>query len=311
MQYNTKYLLLLNMKLRIIVIFFLLFHYNSYECQKDSVNTKRLYFVSGTLVTGTTTSLVLLNEVWYKNYPRSNFHSFNDSKEWLQMDKVGHAMTSYYIGYAINETYRWTGLDRNKSIIYGSLTSLAYLSGLEILDGFSQAWGFSWSDMLANSLGTALFTSQELFWNEQRIKLKFSAHKTPLARYRPNVLGSNTSEQLLKDYNGQTYWLSLNIKDFLKEDTNFPSWINLALGYGANGMIGGHFNDPAFCNGDPNCLSLKRIRQYYLSFDVDLTKIKWERKFLSAFFGTIGYIKLPFPTLEFSKNKTNYYWAYF
>ena len=47
------------------------------------------------------------------------------------------------------------------------------------------------------------------------------------------------------------------------------------------------------------------------TFDLDLTKIKWERKFLSAFFGTIGYIKLPFPTLEFSKNKTNYYWAYF
>ena len=167
------------MKLKIIIISCFLLYYSSYICQKDSVNTKRLYFVSGTLVTGTTSSLVLLNESWYKNYPRSNFHSFNDSKEWLQMDKVGHAMTSYYIGYAINETYKWTGLDKNKSIIYGSLTSLAYLSGLEILDGFSQAWGFSWSDMLANSLGTALFTSQELFWNEQRIKLKFSAHKTP------------------------------------------------------------------------------------------------------------------------------------
>jgi hypothetical protein len=36
------------------------------------------------------------------------------------------------------------------------------------------------------------------------------------AQYRPNVLGSSLAEQILKDYNGQTYWLSVNLHSFYK-----------------------------------------------------------------------------------------------
>src|ERR1700757_2226381 len=40
-------------------------------------------------------SLVALSQVWYKDYPRTSFHFFNDNGEWLQMDKCGHATTAY------------------------------------------------------------------------------------------------------------------------------------------------------------------------------------------------------------------------
>ena len=43
-------------------------------------------------------ALVGFNELWYKNYPKSNFHFVNDNSSWLQMDKFGHAATSYYGG---------------------------------------------------------------------------------------------------------------------------------------------------------------------------------------------------------------------
>ena len=42
-------------------------------------------------------ALVGFNELWYKNYPKSNFHFVNDNSSWLQMDKFGHATTSYYV----------------------------------------------------------------------------------------------------------------------------------------------------------------------------------------------------------------------
>jgi hypothetical protein len=45
----------------------------------------------------------------------------------------------------------------------------------------------------------------------KRITPKFSFHTTQYAQYRPNVLGSSLAEQILKDYNGQTYWLSVNL----------------------------------------------------------------------------------------------------
>jgi hypothetical protein len=46
-------------------------------------------------------------------------------------------------------------------------------------------------------------------------------------------------EQMLKDYNGQTYWLSVNLHSFYK-GSKIPKWLNLAIGYGANGMLTGN-----------------------------------------------------------------------
>jgi hypothetical protein len=55
---------------------------------------------------------------------------------------------------------------------------------------------FFW-DIIANAAGTALYVSQELIWQEQRIT-KFSFHTTKYASFRPSVLGSSFSEQILK-----------------------------------------------------------------------------------------------------------------
>jgi hypothetical protein len=84
---------------------------------------------------------------------------------------------------------------------------ICFLTAVEVLDGFSSEWGASSGDIIANASGTALFVSQELLWKE-RGSPKFSFHTTQYAQYRPNVLGSSLAEQILKDYNGQTYYFS-------------------------------------------------------------------------------------------------------
>lgn len=73
------------------------------------------------------------------------------------------------------------------------------------MDGHSTQWGFSWSDMLANGLGTGLYVFHDLHWKEQRIIPKFSYQTTSFTSQRPEVLGKTTLEQILKDYNGQTF----------------------------------------------------------------------------------------------------------
>lgn len=88
---------------------------------------------------------------------------------------------------------------------------------------------FSWGDMAANPFGSALFLGQELLWQEQRIALKFSLHQTRFAPLRPEILGNGLSQEILKDYNGQTYWLSFNLHSFFKE-SNLPKWLNIAMG---------------------------------------------------------------------------------
>jgi hypothetical protein len=239
--------------------------------------------------------------LWYRKHPRSRFHFFNDNSEWLQMDKAGHATTAYNIGAIQYDLMRWCGVKNDASIAIGSITAIGYMSIVEVLDGFSSKWGFSKGDMLANIFGTALFASQQKMWNQQRISLKFSFHPTIYAQYYPAELGSNLISRMLKDYNGQTYWLSFNIGSFLPAKTDYPYWLNLNLGYGAEGMIGASSN-PETVNG-VKIPSFSRYRQFYFSPDADLFRIPSS----SAIFNTAAYLtrfsKLPAPTVEWSKQK--------
>lgn len=274
-----------------------------------SYNKKRTIGVVAGETILSTGSLVALSQVWYKDYPRTKFHSFNDNGEWLQMDKVGHSTTAYTIGRYGLRLLEWGGVERTKAIWFGGLTGFAYQGVLEIFDGYSSGWGFSTGDIAANAVGSALLIGQEFLWKEQRISLKYNFHKSPFAQYRPNLLGNSWSEQILKDYNGQTYWLSFNIASFLREETRFPKFLNIAFGYGASGMTGGHTN-PIMTNAAGNNITFDRYRQYYLSFDIDLTKIPTHSYFLKSVFETFGFLKIPLPGLEYSKYGLSAGWLY-
>ena len=267
--------------------------FDSFFKPSDSLNKKRLNttIISETII-GTAT-LVGLNQLWYADYPKSDFHFINDNAEWLQMDKAGHVFSAYHLGSFGANALKWSGCDRKSQLLYGATLGLAFLTTVEVFDGYSSEWGASLGDVAANVSGTALFVSQELLWKEQRIVPKFSFHTTPYASARPNVLGSSVSEQILKDYNGQTYWLSANIHSFFKQ-SKLPKWLNVAVGYGAEGMITGN-------EGLANTVFLpesERYRQFYLSFDVDLTKIKTKSNFIKTLFLVFNAIKIPAPAIE-------------
>lgn len=267
----------------------------------DTLHKKRLTLVLGSQGLAYTTMIAVLYQTWYKNYPQSNFHWFDDSDEWLQMDKIGHATTAAYFGKFGYEFYRWAGVERKKAIWIGGSAGFIFLTAVEILDGFSEQWGASAGDLIANTAGTALFIGQQLAWDEQRFVMKWSYHPTDYAQYRPDLLGNGGIESALKDYNGQTYWLSGNVKAFLPSHSKFPRWISVSFGYGAEGMIGATAN-PTKYMGEP-LPEFPRYRKYFLSLDVDLTKIKTKSRTLKFFFNLANFIKIPFPTLEYNKEQ--------
>lgn len=241
-------------------------------------------------------SLVALDRLWYADFPRSSFKTIDDSNEWLQMDKMGHVFSAYQLSRLAAESLNWSGDTKNNQILYGALLSTGFLTSIEIMDGFSEEWGFSWSDIAANSLGTGLFVGQELLWQEQRILMKYSFHQTSFASQRPDKLGDSFIEEVFKDYNGQTYWLSANIHSFFKE-SKMPKWLNFAVGYGAEGMLSGLSEGPI---GLPE---QNRQRQFYISLDVDLSRINTKSHFLRTVFSIINTLKIPFPTLEINPTK--------
>lgn len=246
-----------------------------------------------------TTGLYFL---WYRKHPMNHFHYFNDNSEWLQMDKIGHATTAYNIAAVQYDLMRWSGLQNQPSIAVGAITALGYMSIIEVLDGFSSQWGFSKGDMAANLIGAALFAGQQKFWGGQRVSLKFSYHQTIYPTYHPEELGSNWRERMLKDYNGQTYWLSFNIKSFLPAQSHFPAWLNMNVGYSAEGMTGANSN-PILVNGKP-IPTFKRYRQFFLSPDVDWSRISSGNYLFNAFGYLSKTVKTPLPALELDSLKT-------
>jgi len=251
-----------------------------------------------------------LNYLWYKKFPRSPFHLFNDNNEWLNMDKMGHATTAYNIAAIQGDLLRWGGVKQGVASMAGTLTALGFMTMIEIMDGHSAKWGFSEGDMLANIAGCLLYEGQQLMWGQQRISLKYSYHHTLFAHYAPGELGSNLQERMLKDYNGQTYWLSVNIGSFLPAASSFPKWLNLSAGYGAEGMIGGVKN-PTEINGQP-IPEFKRYRQFYFGLDADLYRIDGLSPLSSTLLKVNRTIKFPAPVLEWNEvDGTKWYWIYF
>lgn len=270
----------------------------------DTLNKPRRNAVVITEASLGTLTLIGLNQLWYADFKRSKFHTINDNSEWLQMDKFGHAFTSYQMGKHGAQLLNWSGVSEKDQLIYGATLGFTFLTAVEVLDGYSSEWGFSWGDILANGAGTGLYVGQELLWKEQRIALKYSFRHTQYAQQRPDKLGETYLEQILKDYNGQTYWLSANLHSFFTE-SKIPKWLNVAVGYGGQGMLGGTKDI------DNQVLtSNQRYRQYYLSFDLNLSAIETNSKLLKAVFSIFNMIKIPMPTLEFNKKRTVFHLFY-
>ena len=244
-----------------------------------------------------------LNKTWYSNYPRSNFHLYNDWKEWEHMDKAGHAWSSYQISNHTSKIWQWAGMEKKKAVLIGGISGMAYLSIIEILDGYSAKWGFSLPDIMANSAGAGIYAAQELGWNEQRVTIKLSYspyHYGTLSTRANELFGSGDAEKVLKDYNGQTYWASVNFKSFFP-DSDLPDWFNIAIGYGAKTMLGGYENTWTAASGITiNRSDIPRYKRFFLSADIDLTRIKTKNKTLKTIFSLANVLKIPAPTLEWN-----------
>ncbi len=274
--------------------------YPSTSAGQISCNRKKVLWLAASESVVYAASMTGLYFLWYENYPFEKFHFFNDIHGWMGMDKIGHHFTSYHLGKAGYELFYSACPDRQKALWYGGLLGFAFLTSVEIFDGFSQGWGASPYDILANTTGALSFIAQQKFWNEQKIVFKFSFLPSPYHTYNPDILGHSFAEQLLKDYNGQTYWLSFNLKSLSGID-KIPSWLNFSLGYSANEMINGYQN-PTEINGKP-IPEFVPYSRYFCSLDVDFYRIPVNSRFLKILFKSIGFIKFPFPTLEYNSRQ--------
>lgn len=280
-----------------------------------SFNGRRFRIAAGTGLLLYSGASYGLWQTWYANYPRSSFQTINDLPEWLQMDKPGHAFTAYQYARFAFAGARWTGMSRPNARYTAIGVSTLLQTTLEVFDGFSAQWGFSWSDIAANTVGTGLFIAQDLVWREQRVLFKVSSNLRPIPDIpitngngaEGNVgdvvrlrYGSGLIERYLKDYNNQTIWLSANLRSFSPQARALPPWLNVAVGYGAENVYGAYGNtwrigEQSFSYNAP------RYRQWFLSPDIYFSRIPTQKRWLRLVLGALDFFKLPAPTLEYSQ----------
>ena len=287
------------MKILFLILFslqsFLSFASRNIEIYERNIKKTRILLIGqGISYSGT---LLALNSLWYKDYPKSSFHFINDNGEWLQMDKIGHATTSYHMGLHGIQAYQWAGFNKNAAIWYGGLSGSIFLTTIEVLDGFSKEWGASKGDLFANAIGSALCITQEILWNKQKFQLKYSYSKSDYINMNKKQLGENLIQNLLKDYNGQKYWLTLNLKSLISSNEVLLNYLGLSIGYSGNGMI-----NPYHIQGDP-----VRNRELFFSLDIDLNRIKTRSKFVNSIFQSFGFLKFPMPGIKLSNNRITFH----
>ena len=259
-------------------------------------------------------AVIALDQAWYAQQPRGRFRFFDDWQGWNQIDKAGHALGAYYYSDMIYKGGRWTGLNKKQALWTAGITASMLQLTIEVMDGFVTTYGFSPSDVVFNTIGVGLFVTQEAIWDRQWAVLKFSTSNisyddqtifaingtgtsSPMRR-ATELYGTFFAERWLKDYNGQTYWLSI----FPFKDHKWaPDWAGFSLGYGAGNMYGALSNQWTE-NGSLFSLNQEypRFRRLHLSLDIDLTKIKIRSQWLKTIFTTINFIKIPMPTLSYN-----------
>jgi hypothetical protein len=156
------------------------------------------------------------------------------SEEWFGgdseeggMDKLGHLYGSYVLSHGIARLYEHWAFERNEAACYGTLTSFAVMTYMELGDSFSN-FGFSYEDLVMNTvgcgLGYLLYTRPD--W----------ANKVDL-RIQPGL--KPTQGDILTDYENTQFLLALKLNGFDVLQKNPWRHVELHLGYDIEGFDSG------------------------------------------------------------------------
>lgn len=269
---------------------------------KTEIINSRIYWSLGLFVTAEAIGYYALKDLQYY-YPTTSFHTTNfsqDLKIYKQMDKYGHFIHAYFASETFSRMYRWSGFSGENSVLYGTLTGWLWLLQIELADGFFKQWGFSWGDLIFNTIGSGFSAAQQLYPESfGGIQPKVSYHKSEAFKNRTDNKGLKS---LIDDYEGVTWWLAVNVYHYMPENiqSNYPAWLKpfgVALGMSANGIM----KDPY--GGQ---------RELFLGLDFDLRKISYgdDNGILGFIKHNLNMIRLPMPAVKITQGGV-WYGLYF
>ncbi len=263
--------------------------------EQKKISLPKLFFV--TALTGVSIAVVHKHQsqAWWQE-KRTRFHFQNDWEYALWIDKLGHWWGATALQHLFSSSLRWSNFSYETSNILGSLFALSYQLYVETYDGFAPNWGFSPGDALFDFGGAVypLVQYYSPFFKNINLKLSYYPSKRLLKKDPLDTLYKN--KFVIDDYEGQSFYLSFKVNNFLPESIEkyWPDFLCLAIGYQMRNWNG-------YGVADEN---------YYFVLDFDFEQIPLYGQFWQFLKNTFNLIHFPSPAIKFSKNKISFAIAY-
>ncbi len=197
-----------------------------------AVNPTKLAIVGGITVAGFVAGYALQDNLWWKGAGGA-FH-FDWDHDWryaLGADKLGHFYFPYAVTTIYAQAFRWCGMDTVGSLWWAGGLALAHQTFVEVRDGFSRQWGFSWGDVTANTLGAALPVAAGYVPALQAVRVKLSYD--PSEKFR-----AGGYRAIIDDYESTYHWASVGLRDLVPAAWrgDVPAWLAIAVGHSVKGL---------------------------------------------------------------------------
>lgn len=260
----------------------LLLPFSVFAQDTAKVSIPKLALVGGVTAGGFIYGHAIQSDLWWKG-EKSDFHinTHSDYTYALNADKAGHFYFPYLATNIYEQAFRWTGMDSASSLYTAAALALSYQTYIEIRDGFSKEWGFSWGDAAANTLGAGFPVAQY-----HVPVLKNFTFKTSFFPSEKFKAGSNRF--IFDDYESSYYWLSFKTHKILPAQVQefYPAWLDFALGYSVKNLDykGGG-------NGE-----------IYLSLDWNLEELPGNSPFLRFLKHNLNFYHFPAPAVKIYPN---------
>jgi hypothetical protein len=225
--------------------------------------------------------------IYYKNTwwveQRKYFKYAEDGYYARNIDKLSHIYTANVFTVITAEAYEWTGINPTKSLLYGSITALAYETYIEINDGFAPNWGFDWGDMAGNIFGAIYPHIQKHVPVMQNFTFKWSVKPEWLRGKVENT------DDLLDDYTNMTFWLGISPEGLLpkKMADLYPGFLGIAIGMS--------IKNASHVSGSTNAYT-----EWFISLDYDMTKLPGNSDFMKKLKKILNFYHFPAPAVRVS-----------
>ncbi|MFC5358442.1 DUF2279 domain-containing protein [Azospirillum himalayense] len=171
-------------------------------------------------------------------------------------DKIGHAWTGYAISHLLARQYQSWGFTQTDSARYGALSSLGIMGLVEVGDAFSDDYGFSYQDMLFNTVGAV---AGYILWDNPELARKVDFR----VEYNPFSGGDKYQADVFTDYRRLKYLIAVKADGFDAIQDPLLRHLEFHVGFYARG----------YEDYSTNPSRDDRSQYFYLGIGLNLTRL--------------------------------------